>query len=245
MTLPIITAPEYTVKLPSTGEKIKYRPFLTKEEKVFLIAYTSGNAVDIFNAVKNIIASCVTSKTKVEDMSMFDIEYLFLQLRSKSEGEEITLDLICSDDGETVVPVKVNIEDIKVETPKEHTNIIEVNEEFKIVMKYPTIENYMNLMDVEEIEDEKERSKKEVENNFKLMRLCIKEVYQNEDCYTFSDYTTEEQEAFLDNLPKKVYKDIKTFFDTLPSIKHEIKFKNPKTKKNNTYTISGLSDFLA
>lgn len=245
MNLPVITAPEYTTVLPSTGEKVKFRPFLVQEEKIFLIAYSSGNAQDIFNAVKQIIGTCVKSKTKAEDMSMFDIEYLFLQLRAKSEGEEITLELICSDDGETVVPVVVNIEDIKIETPENHKKVIDIDDEFKIVMRYPTIENYMDLSDTEEIEDPKEKAKKETENNFKLLRMCISEVYQGETSYDFTSYSTKEQEAFLNSVPKKAYLKLREFFDTMPSINHQIKFKNPKTKKNNTYTIRGLSDFLS
>lgn len=237
MPLPKISVPEYTTKLPSTGEKVTYRPFLVKEEKIFLIAQESDKRDDIINAVKRILKSCVKSKTKVEDMSIFDVEYLFLNLRARSEGEEINLRLICQDDGTTEVDVVVNIDEIEVTIPEEHSNIIDLENGMKLVMRYPNIDSVLKL-------DDKDEDINNPENTFKMTELCLKEVYYEDEVYNFQEYTKKEKTEFLDQLTTKDFKRILKFFETMPSVKHEVVFTNPNTKVENKITLQGINDFL-
>lgn len=238
MPLPKISVPEYITELPSTKEEVKYHPFLVKQEKLFLIAQNSGKQKDIVNTVKRIIKDCVTSKTKVEDMTIFDIEYLFINLRARSEGEELSLTVVCPDDKTTEVDVTINIDDIKVNFNKKHTNQIDLDNGMKFVMRYPNIDTLLK------VSPENEGDLSDAENVFKMTELCLKEVYHEDDIYNFQEYTKEEKDEFLNSLSSKDYKKLLLFFETMPSLQHQIKVKNPKTKKDNTITLKGIYDFL-
>lgn len=237
MALPTLSVPEYITKLPSTGEEVKYRPYLVKEKKVLLVAINTGDKKQIINALKNVIGTCVKSKTKVKEMSIFDIEYLFIKLRAKSDGEEVELELLCEDDGQTRVPVKIDLDKFEVNFPENHTNIIETDQ-LKFVMRYPNMDVVMNM------DTEDEDALNSPDNIFNMLMGCIKEVYYEEECYTFHDYTKDEKTEFLEQLSSKDYTTLMSFFEKMPRLEHTVKFKNPKTKKMNKYTIEGINDFL-
>lgn len=237
MPLPKIVTPEYTTILPSTGEKVTYRPFLVKEEKLFLIAQEEGNEKSLISAVKKIIKSCVKSKTKVEDMAMFDVEFLFLNLRARSEGEEIELTLICPDDGTTEVDVTINIDDINVVIPENHTNQIDISEDMKLVMRYPNIDSALKM---------KSGDESVVENAFKMTELCLKEIYCGEDVYDFQNYSSKEKTEFIESIDPKSYKKLITsFFESMPTVKYEVEVINPNTNVKSQITLEGIQDFLS
>jgi len=235
MALPKNIVPEYTLILPSTKEEITFRPFLVKEEKIFLIAQQSKDRKQLINAVKRIIKSCVKSKTKVNDMSIFDIEYIFLNLRARSNGEIIDLTLIAQDDKETEIPVQVNIEDIEVDFPDEHSKVIELDNGLTVSMRYPNVDSVLKV-DVGEID--------EPDTAFKMVELCIKEIYEGEEVYDFQSCSAKERTEFIETLTTENYKRILKFFETMPALKHEIEYTNPKTKYKGKIVLEGINDFF-
>lgn len=236
MPLPKVNIPEYITKLPSTGETVKYRPYLVKEQKIFLIAQNTGKQENIINAVKNILKECVQCETKVQDMALFDIEFLFLNVRARSDGEEINLTVICPDDKKTEVDVTINIDDISVTFPEEHTNIVNLDNGMKFVMRYPNIDSVLKLDTKGDIETP--------ENTFKMTEFCLKEVYYEDEVYNFQDFSKKERTEFLEQLTAKDYNKILKFFTTMPSMSHEFEVLNPVTKVKNKITLSGINDFL-
>ena len=236
MALPRIDVPTYELVVPSTDEKIKYRPFLVREEKLLLIALESGKNEDILRGVKDIVDACTFNKLKLGNMPMFDVEYIFLQIRSKAVGEVSTLRVLCKDDGKTYAKVEVDLTDIKVQVDDAHTNKIELSDEMGVIMKYPTIDSFTDN-GIEEIK---------ASNMLDVIVTCISQVYdkKGEEVYDSKDSTKEELIEFVEQMNTKQFADVQKFFDTMPALKHEITVKNPKTKKESKVTLSGLNDFF-
>ena len=231
MPLPEIATPIYTLTLPSTKKKIKYRPFLVKEQKLLILAMENEDQEQILDAITNTIQTCLLTKMDVKDMALFDIEYLFMQIRARSISEEVEMKVTCQDDGETTVDIKFMVDDIKVEFPKGHTNIIKLTDDLTVEMKYPDIDYFTKVNFMEKVPDE-----------YELVAKCIKRVYVGEDDYT-SD-SLEESKAWVEGLTNQQFEKIQQFFETMPTLRHVLKVKNPKTKVVNEVVLEGLSDFF-
>jgi len=237
MALPKINTPTYELVVPSTDEKIEYRPFLVKEEKILLIAMESGQQKDIITAIKQIVTACTFGKLKIGRMPMFDVEYLFLNIRAKSVGEVSTLNLIAPDDKETQVEVEVDLNEIQIQEEEGHTNKIELTDEMGIYMQYPTVDTFgdSGITDIN------------ASNMLDVITACIAQIYdkKGEEVFEAKDQTKKEMLDFVEQLNSKQFQDVQSFFDTAPKLKHEITIKNPKTKVESKVVLSGLSDFFA
>ena len=231
MPLPEIATPIYTLTLPSTKKKIKYRPFLVKEQKLLILAMENEDQEQILDAITNTIQACLLTKIDVKDMALFDIEYLFMQIRARSISEEVEMKVTCQDDGETTVDIKFMVDDIKVEFPKGHTNIIKLTDDLTVEMKYPDIDYFTKINFMEETPDE-----------YELVAKCIKRVYVGEDDFT-SD-SLDESKEWVEGLTNNQFEKIQSFFETMPTLRHVLKVKNPKTKVVNEVVLEGLSDFF-
>ena len=236
MALPILTTPTYELEVPSTDEKIKYRPFLVREEKILLIAMESGASEDIVQAVKSIVAECTFNKLNLGDMPMFDVEYIFLNIRAKSVGEISKLRLLCPDDNKTYTEVEVNLSEVLVQVEKDHTNKIELTDEMGIYMKYPTIDSFAKT-GITEVT---------AANMLDVIGGCIIQIYEEkgEKVYDPKDQTKKELEEFLESFTTQQFQDVQKFFDTMPKLKYEVQVTNPKTKKKNKIVLQGLNDFF-
>ena len=239
MPLPKIATPVYELELPSTGQTIEYRPFLVKEEKVLVIALESEDTKQITTAIKNVIKNCIRTKgVKVEDLPTFDIEYLFLNIRGKSVGEEIEVNVTCPDDGVTQVPITINLDDIQVQKNEEHSNRIKVDDNIMMEMKYPSLDQFIkNNFDFNE--------KNAMDQSFDLIATCIDKVFTEEEVWAVEDCSKKEIVEFLEQMNSSQFKEIEKFFETMPKLSHSIKVKNPKTKKDNDVVIEGLAGFFA
>ena len=239
MPLPKISTPTYELELPSTGQEIQYRPFLVKEEKLLVLALESENTKEITTAIKNVIKSCIQTKNiKVESLPTFDIEYLFLNIRGKSVGEEIEVNVICPDDGETYVPVKINIDEIQVQKNEEHTNKIKVDDNIVMQMKYPSLDQFIkNNFDFS--------GDTNMDQSFDLVASCIDKIFNDEEVWTSSDVTKKELIDFLEQMNSAQFKQIEKFFETMPKLSHSVKVKNPKTEVESEVVLEGLSSFFA
>ena len=236
MALPKLTTPTYELEVPSTDEKIKYRPFLVKEEKILLMAMESGKNEDIINAVKQIVSECTFGKLNLGTMPMFDIEYIFLNIRSKSVGEISTLNLLCPDDKKTYAPVDVNLTEVQVQVGDDHTNKIELTDDMGLIMTYPTIDSFTES-GIQTIN---------ATNMLDVIGKCILQIYEQkgEKVYEAKDQTKKELSEFIESMNTSQFKKVQQFFDTMPRLKHEITIKNPKTKKESKITLNGLNDFF-
>jgi len=237
MALPKLNVPTYELVVPSTDEKIKYRPFLVKEEKILLMAMESGKTEDILQATKNIVDECTFNKLKLGSVPMFDVEYIFLQIRAKSVGEVSKLRVLCQDDGETYADVEVDLNDVQVQVDSEHTNKIELTDEMGVIMQYPTIDSFTTdgIVDINP------------SNMIDVIAACIAQIYdkKGEDVYDAKDSTKKELVDFIEQMNTKQFADVQRFYDTMPSLKHTITVKNPKTKKESKVILTGLNDFFA
>ena len=236
MALPKIDVPIYELTVPSTDEKIKYRPFLVKEEKLLLIAMESGENSDILRAVKDIVDACTFNKMKIGNMPMFDVEYIFLQIRSKAVGEVSTLRVLCLDDMKTYAKVEVDLNEIEVRVTDAHTNKIELSDEMGVIMKYPTVDSFVE----NKIDDISPA------NMLDVIITCIDKIYdkKGEEVFDAKDSTKQELIDFVEQMNTTQFADVQKFFDTMPALSHEITVKNPKTKKESKVTLSGLNDFF-
>ena len=239
MPLPKIATPTYELELPSTGETIQYRPFLVKEEKVLVIALESEDTKQITTAIKTVIKNCIKTKgIKVDTLPTFDIEYLFLNIRGKSVGEEIEVNIICPDDGETEVPVMIDIDSIQVQKNDEHTNKIQLDDDIMMVMKYPSLDQFIkNNFDFND--------KNVMDQSFDLIASCIESICTEEDVWATADCTKKEVNEFLESMNSSQFKDIERFFETMPKLSHKIKVTNPKTKVESEVVLEGLASFFA
>ena len=231
MALPEIATPTYTLTIPSTKKKVKYRPFLVKEQKILILAMENEDQEQILDAITNTIKSCLITKVDMTTLALFDIEYLFLQIRARSISEEIEMRVTCADDGETTVDVKFMVDDVKVNYPKGHTNIIELSDNLTIEMQYPDLDYFAKINFMDEKVDE-----------YELVAKCIKRVYVGEDDFT-SD-SLDESKAWVEGLTNSQFEKIQSFFETMPTLRHVLKVKNPKTKVTNEVVLEGLSDFF-
>ena len=231
MALPEIATPIYTLTIPSTKKKVKYRPFLVKEQKLLILAMENEDQEQILDAITNTIKACLITKIDMATLALFDIEYLFLQIRARSISEEIEMRVTCADDGETTVDVKFMVDDVKVNYPKGHTNIIELGDDLTIEMQYPDLDYFAKINFMDEKVDE-----------YELVAKCIKRVYVGEDDFT-SD-SLDESKAWVEGLTNNQFEKIQSFFETMPTLRHVLKVKNPKTKVVNEVVLEGLSDFF-
>ena len=223
MGLPKISTPIYELEIPSLKKKIRYRPFLVKEEKILIIALESEDSKAIANAVKNVISNCILSKgIKVDDLSTFDIEYLFLNIRGKSVGESVDVLITCPDDETTQVPVSINLDEINVEENPKHSRDIKLDDTLTLRMRYPSMTEFIkNNFD--------SGDSVSVDDTFDLIVSCIDQIYSEEESWTASDSTKKELLEFVEQLSSKQFKEVEKFFDTMPKLSHTIKVKNPKT----------------
>ena len=237
MALPRIDVPIYELVIPSTDEKIKFRPFLVKEEKVLLIAMESGKSEDMLQSVKDIVNECTFQKLKLGEMPMFDVEYLFLNIRAKSVGEVSKLKVLCQDDMKTYATVEINLNEVNVQVDGElHSNKIELTDEMGVIMKYPTIDSF-TTNGIQNIT---------AANMIDVIASCVEQVYdkKGEEVYESKDSTQAEIIDFVEQLNTTQFQEVQAFFDTMPRLQHTITVKNPKTKVESEVTLTGLNDFF-
>ena len=236
MALPKLITPTYELELPSSDEKIKFRPFLVKEEKILMIAMESGKSPDIVNAVKDIVKTCTFDKLDISNIPMFDVEYVFLRIRSKSVGEVSKLKLLCPDDKKTYADVEVNLEDVQVQVGDDHTNKIELGDGKGVIMTYPTIDSFSET-GIQNIT---------AKNMLDVIGTCMLQIYEDkgEKVYEAKDQTKKELNDFIESMNTGQFQKLQKFFDTMPKLKHTVKVKNPKTKKESEVTLTGLNDFF-
>jgi len=237
MALPKLDVPIYEMTVPSTDEKIKYRPFLVKEEKILLIAMESGENKDIIQGVKQIVSECIFNKLKIGNLPMFDIEYMFLRIRAKSVGEVSKLKVLCPDDKKTYANVEIDLTEVEVQVDDSHNNKIELSDEMGVIMKYPSIDLFSKagIADIN------------ADNMIDVVATCIAQIYdkKGEEVFDSKDSTKKELVDFVEQLNTTQFQDIQKFFDTMPKLTHTVTVKNPKTKKESKVTLSGLNDFFA
>jgi len=238
MPLPKIATPTYELELPSSGKTIKYRPFLVKEEKVLVIAMESEDTKQITNAIKAVLKSCVQTKgIKIETLPTFDIEYLFLNIRGKSVGEELEVNIICPDDGETSVPVMIGLDEIQVEKSDDHSPQIKLDANLMMEMKYPSLDEFIkNNFDFNE--------ENQMDQSFQLIASCIDKIYSEEEVWATADCTKKEVNEFLESMNSSQFKLIEKFFETMPKLQHTIEVTNPKTKVKSEVVLEGLASFF-
>jgi hypothetical protein len=238
MPLPTIATPTYELELPSSGQTIKYRPFLVKEEKLLVLALESESTKEISTAIKAVLKNCIQTKAvKVETLPTFDIEYLFLNIRGKSVGEEIEVNLIAPDDGSTSVSVKINIDDIKVQKKDGHSNKIKLDDHLMMEMRYPSLEQFIKSnFDFS--------GESGMDQSFELIATCIDKIYNEEEVWSTSDCSKKEISDFLEQMNSVQFKQIEKFFETMPKLSHEIVFTNPNTGIESTVVMEGLSSFF-
>ena len=239
MPLPKIATPTYELELPSTGATIRYRPFLVKEEKVLVIALESEDNKQITNAIKAVLKSCILSKgIKVESLPTFDIEYLFLNIRGKSVGEDLDVNIICPDDNKTQVPVTIALDEIEVQKDENHTNKIKVDESIMMEMRYPSLDQFIkNNFDFND--------KNMMDQSFDLIATCIDKIYTEEEVWAAADCTKKEMKDFLEQMNSNQFKEIESFFETMPKLSHSVSVTNPKTKVKSEVVLEGLASFFA
>ena len=236
MALPKLNTPTYELEVPSTDDKIKYRPFLVKEEKILLMAMESGKNEDIVQAVKDIVLACTFDKLDVSNLPMFDIEYLFLNIRAKSVGEISKLKLLAPDDKKTYVDTEINLTEVEVQVDDNHTNKIELTDDMGIIMTYPTIDSFMET-GIQTVT---------ASNMLDIISSCILQIYEKkgEKVYNSKDQTKKELTEFVESMNSSQFKKVQDFFETMPKLKHTVKVTNSKTKKTSDVTLTGLSDFF-
>ena len=239
MPLPKSATPTYELELPSTGKTIQYRPFLVKEEKLLVLALESEDTKQITNAIKAVLKSCIQTKgIKVDHLPTFDIEYLFLNIRGKSVGEDLEVNITCPDDNETQVKINVDLDDIKVEKKEGHTNQIKVDDTIMMEMKYPSLNEFIkNNFDPND--------KNQMEQSFDLIGSCVDKIYTQDEVWATEDCTKKEMNEFLESMNSSQFKEIESFFETMPKLSHTIKVKNPKTKVESDVVLEGLASFFA
>ena len=240
MPLPKINTPIYELVLPSNGKKIKYRPFLVREEKILIMALESEDQKQISNAIKTVITECIQTRgVKVDKMPTFDIEYLFLNVRAKSVGETVEVNVTCPDDGRTQVQMEIDIDAIQVQKNPDHTDTIKLDKDLSVKMNYPSMAQFI------ENNFEVDVNKPQVDQSLDIIMACIDQVYTAEESWDASDCTKKELRDFVESMNSKQFKDIETFFETMPKLEHTVKVKNPETKVESEVNIEGLASFFS
>ena len=233
MALPKLESQVFELEQPSTGDKIKYRPFLVKEQKVLMLAQETEDTKEMHNALANIISGCTFEKIDPYSVPMFDVEFLFLRIRGKSVGEKIELNLLCPDDGETRVKTSLNLEDVNVNMKKGHSHEIIITDKIKIIMRYPTLKDMINTDMAEDIN-----------GVISIIKMCVEEIHDGETIHNKIDMSDTELDGFLDSLSTKQFESVSNFFDTMPKVAHAIEVTNPKTKKKGEVVLEGLQSFF-
>ena len=238
MPLPKINTPTYELVLPSTGKKIKYRPFLVREEKILIMALESEDIKQITNAVVEILDACILTRgVKLHNLATFDMEYIFLNVRAKSVGETIEVNIICPDDGKTSVTTEVDVDAIKIKKDRSHKNIVKLDDQLAMKLKYPSIEQF--------IESNFDTGANDVKTTMDMVSSCIDVIYNDEETWEAKDSTKKELEEFVDQLNTKQFKNIEKFFETMPKLSHTIKVTNPQTKVESEVVLEGLASFFS
>jgi len=241
MPLPKISTPTYELELPSSGETIEYRPFLVREEKLLVLAMESEDTKSITRAIKEVLKSCIKTKIKVEALPTFDIEYLFLNIRGKSVGEEVEVTVTCPDDNKTEVEISIPIDEIQIEKSKDHNDTIKLDDELTMKMKYPSLDQFIQT----NFDLDAAKGASQLEQSFDLIAACIDTIYSEEEAWPASESSKKELNEFLEQLSSSQFQEIEQFFETMPKLVHEVSITNPKTKKKSTVTLEGLSSFFA
>ena len=240
MPLPKIATPSYELELPSTGKTIQYRPFLVKEEKLLVIALESEDIKQITNAIKAVIRACILTKgIKVDTLPTFDIEYLFLNIRGKSVGEDISVNLTCPDDNKTQVTVNINLDDIKVKKSEDHSNKIQLDKNLMMELKYPSLNEFIKNNFYPN-----DTSRNPMEQSFDLVGSCIDKIYTEDEVWAASDCTKKEITDFLDSMNSNQFKEVENFFESMPKLSHNVKVMNPNTKVESDIVLEGLASFF-
>ena len=239
MPLPKIATPTYELELPSTEQTVKYRPFLVKEEKLLVLALETEDTKQITTAIKTVLKSCVLTKgIKVEQLPTFDIEYLFLNIRGKSVGEELEVKVICPDDEKTEVPITIDLDEVKVQKSEGHNKQLKLDDTLMMEMRYPSLDQFIkNNFDF--------KDENQMEQSFDLIGSCIDKIYNEDEVWATADCTKKEVKEFLESMNSSQFKDIEKFFETMPKLSHTIKVKNPKTKVESEVVLEGLASFFA
>ena len=237
MSLPKINTPEYTLHIPSTDEEIKFRPFLVKEEKVLLIAQETGGEQALYHAIKNLVSSCCFGKVDVDALPLFDIEYIFLQIRAKSVGEVANIQVTCPDDDVTTVNIDVNLSLLKVDMDEKHSPKIQLTDDIGLLMSYPNLADVLSMGTAE-------TEGNTVEKMFGMMQKCMYQVWQGEETHDAMDYSNKEKKDFLESLNHEQFEMIQTFFDTMPTVKYKVDVVNPITKVKSEVTLEGMNSFF-
>ena len=237
MSLPQINTPVHELKIPSTGRKVKYRPFVVREEKILLLALESENQEEVTEAIIQIIGNCIQTKIDLDSLSTFDVEYIFLNVRAKSVGEILEFSITCPDDGETQAEVEINIDDIQVVKDKGHTDTIDLENGYFVKMKYPTMKYIM--------EKKPDDKKSLIDSTFEYAVECIDTIYNDEETWEAADSTKKELTEFVEQMNSKQYQKLQSFFATMPKLSHTVKVTNPKTGVKSDVTIEGLANFFA
>ena len=236
MPLPTIVTPSYELNLPSNGKKIKYRPFLVKEEKILILAIESNSMKDISRAIKDVLKSCILTKgVKIDELPTFDIEYLFLNIRSRSIGESIDLVITCPDDGKTKVNSQIYIDEIEIKKDKNHSPDIKLDDTYTMRLKYPSLDQFI---------DENFNFDESKDNSFDIISSCIDMVFSEEEAWEAKDCTKKELLEFVERLNSAQFKEVEKFFDTMPKLSHEIEVENPNTKVKSNVALEGLASFF-
>ena len=240
MPLPKISTPTHELVLPSTGKKIKYRPFLVREEKILILALESQDTKQITNAIKSTLKSCILTRgIKVEELPTFDIEYIFLNIRGKSVGESVEVIVTCPDDGETTVETQIYIDEIQVQKNEKHKRDIKLDENLVLRMKYPSLNEFVqNNFDVSDTDNIS------FESSLDIIASCIDVVYNEEESWAASDCTKKELNEWLETLNSNQFKEVETFFETMPKLSHTVKVVNPKTKVESDVALEGITSFF-
>lgn len=234
MALPKLNTPTYELELPSTGEKIKYRPFLVKEQKILMMAQESEDDQQILDAVTSLVRTCTFDKIDANNSPMFDVEYIFLQIRGKSVGEKVQLKLICPDDEKTTVDVEIDINDIAVQMTDNHTNEIKITDTVKIFLKYPVLKDMKGLVN----------NASQMQQIFSMLTKCVHEIHYGEQIFSKIDISEKDIDEFIDQLTTDQFEGITNFFDTMPKLRHVIPITNPKTEVKSEVVVEGLASFL-
>jgi|TARA_Y200000002_G_scaffold270097_2_gene224756 hypothetical protein len=239
MPLPKINTPTYELVIPSTGKKIKYRPFLVREEKILILALETEDTGQIANAVVEILNECILTKgVDVTKLATFDIEYLFLNVRSKSVGETVEVNLTCPDDDKTSVEMEINIDAIKVQKTRGHKNIIKLDDQYSMKLKYPSFDQFI------ESNFDTGNDTSDVDKSLNMITNCIEMIYDEEESWDASDSTKKELEDFIEQLNSKQFKTIEKFFETMPKLSHKVKVTNPTTEVESEVVLEGLASFF-
>jgi len=238
MSLPKINVPEYTLVVPSTDEEIKFRPFLVKEEKVLLMAQETGTEVSLYQSIKNLINNCCYGKIDTDNLPLFDIEYIFIQIRAKSVGEIAKIQVICPDDEETTVMVEVDLSKLQVQMDDKHNPRIQLTDNIGILMSYPNLATVLSM---------KGEQKKEgnIDAMFQMIQDCMYQIWQGEETFDTTDYSDKDKQDFLDSLNHEQFEKLQAFFETMPTLKHEVEVTNPNTQVKSKVVLEGMNSFFS